>query len=157
MRIGALDEITAAEWQDLVQTNVTGTMMAIRAFVSLMSNDARIVTIASTAGTRPIPRFAAYSTTKAAVIHLTQAAALDYADRGIRVNCVCLGPMDPSASDHGDWMEGAMLRDHMIAATPLGYLGTPSDAAHLVSFLVDSASHWMTGAVLTGDGGLSLV
>jgi NAD(P)-dependent dehydrogenase (short-subunit alcohol dehydrogenase family) len=145
------------EQVNLVETNVTGTTAAIRAFLPLMPRDARIVTIASTAGMRPIPRFAAYSTTKAAIIHLTQAAALDYADRGIRVNCVCLGVIETAIHDQRDWMGGVMLRDQMLTATPLGYLGTPSDAGHLVSFLVDPASHWITGAVLTADGGLSLV
>ncbi len=157
MHVGALDEISEAIWHQLIDTNVLGTAMAIRAFLSLMPADARIVTIASTAGARPIPRFAAYSTTKAAIIHLTQAAALDYADRGIRVNCICLGAINPEFRDKEHEMEGAMLRDQLIAATPLGYLGTSTDVAHLVSFLVDRTSHWITGSVLVADGGLSLV
>lgn len=157
MRTGRLDEVSRQTWDDLLAVNLTGAAVTIRAFLPLMSDPSSVITVASTAGMRPVPGFAAYTVTKAALIHLTQACALDYAGRGIRFNCLCPGVVRTPIHRHLEWPSADLLYDTMREATPLGYLGEPMDLAHAALFLADPGSHWITGMSLVVDGGLSLV
>jgi len=156
MRTGRLDEVSRQVWDDLLGVNLTGTAITIRAFLPLLANPSSVITVASTAGLRPVPGFAAYTVTKAALIHLTQACALDYAGSGIRFNCLCPGVVPTPIHRHLDWPSADMFYDSMRSATPLGYLGEPMDLAHAALFLADPRSRWMTGSLLVVDGGLSL-
>lgn len=157
MRTGSVDAVSVDGWHELVATNITGPVLAMRAFLPVLADPSSVVLIASTAGLRAVPDFAAYTTTKAAIIHLSQACALDWASRGVRVNCVCPGVVESPIHDGPDWPPPEMLYDAMTAATPVGYLGKPTDVARAVLFLSDPKAHWMTGSVLVVDGGLSLV
>ena len=157
MHTGRLDEVSRQTWNDLLSVNLTGAAITIRAFLPLLADPSSVITVASTAGLRPIPGFAAYTVTKAALIHLTQACALDYARRGIRFNCLCPGVVRTPIHRHLEWPSADMLYDTMREATPLGYLGEPMDLAHAALFLADPRSHWITGISLVVDGGLSLI
>src|SRR5262245_17328604 len=157
MRTGRIDEVDPQAWDDLWQTNVNGTYLTIRSFVPFMASPAAVVVIASTAGLRPVPGFAAYTTTKAALIHLAQACALDYVSRGIRVNCLCPGVVRSGIHDALSWPSADMFYASMEQATPLGTIGTPEDIGRAALFLTDAGRGWMTGSVITLDGGLALV
>jgi NAD(P)-dependent dehydrogenase (short-subunit alcohol dehydrogenase family) len=98
---------------------------------------------------------ASYCATKAAVVNLTRAMALDHAAGNIRVNCVCPGdtatPMlsdeaHQLGADHDDFMEDAADR-------PLGRIGTPEDVAQAVLYLASDASSFVTGVAFPVDGG----
>lgn len=105
-----------------------------------------IINISSIAGTRPTINRTAHSTGKAALNMLTQAMALELAEYGIRVNAIAPGhtPYDSSELDSA------------IKAIPLGRAGLPSDLASTALFLATEESSWMTGQILTVDGGHSI-
>lgn len=113
----------------------------------------RIVCIASISGLVGLPREPAYCASKAAVVNLTRAAALDLAPHEITVNAICPG-----------YIATAMLRQELAdpsrraaleAATPWPRLGTVEDVAAAASFLISDDAAWITGAVLAVDGGYS--
>lgn len=111
-----------------------------------------IVNVASVAGLRSMPNAVVYSGIKAGVLGLTRAAAVDLGGRGIRVNAVA-----PSAvPTEGTAKHRTVERDAgHIARTPLGRLGTVEDIADAIAFLAGDDAHFVTGDVLTVDGGMA--
>ena len=94
----------------------------------------------------------AYSTTKAALIGLTRSLAMELAPSHIRVNCVAPGVIN---TDMVQVLGEETLAD-LARETPLGRLGTPEDIANAVAFLADERASFLTGQVLTADGGFIL-
>jgi NAD(P)-dependent dehydrogenase (short-subunit alcohol dehydrogenase family) len=114
---------------------------------------ARIINIGSIDGIRvPLLETYAYSTSKAAVHHLTRVLALHLAPRGITVNAIAPGPF-PSK------MMAVTLeryRDAIIASCPLGRIGEPDDMAGAAVYLASRAGAYLTGTVIPVDGGISI-
>jgi NAD(P)-dependent dehydrogenase (short-subunit alcohol dehydrogenase family) len=163
---GSIGDLDLQEWHDAMAVNVTGPMLVIRAAIAHLksSTGASVVNISSVAGRRPFPGLAAYSTTKAALIMLTQQAAVDYGPDGIRFNVVCPGwvrtPMSEREMEsvvelHGGDVETALGR--VSRDTPLRRVADPDEIAAVVTFLASSASSFMTGDVLAADGGSTLL
>jgi 3-oxoacyl-[acyl-carrier protein] reductase len=115
----------------------------------LHEKDGCIINISSMWGLRGASCEVAYSCTKAALIALTRSLALELAPSHIRVNCVAPGPIKT------DMVEalGQEIMDMLAEETPLGRLGTPEDIAHAVAFFASDKSSFITGQVLTADGG----
>jgi meso-butanediol dehydrogenase/(S,S)-butanediol dehydrogenase/diacetyl reductase len=95
----------------------------------------------------------AYNTAKAGVVNLTRVAAIEYASRGIRVNCVCPGAIDtpllrPSLSIPG-------FADETVRMIPMRRLGRPEEMAGVVMFLASDLASYVTGAAVVADGGLT--
>jgi len=144
-----------------IAANLTGPFLMARAVVPVMrrAGGGVIVLNASTLGLRPIPGAAAYAVAKAGVVMLGKALAVEEAAHGIRVLTVCPGVVEtpihlqrPGVADTG---VEAFARQ-MDALHPLGRSGTPADVARLVLFLVSDDAGWMTGSVITVDGGIVL-
>ena len=140
-----------ALWHRLFAVNVDGAYHTIQAVLPHMLHvkQGSIVNISSIWGLRGSSCEVAYSATKAAVIGLTRSLAMELAPSGIRVNCVAPGVI------RTDMVE--TLGEETIAAlreeTPLGRLGTPEDIASAVAFLAGDGAGFITGQVLTADGG----
>ncbi|MEU6207656.1 SDR family NAD(P)-dependent oxidoreductase [Micromonospora musae] len=156
---GSVTEISVADWDRTMAVNVRGTFLASRAVLPAMvaRGEGCIVNIASMAALKGTRRAGAYNASKAAVVALTKTMALDYASAGVRVNAICPGlvagtEMDRQLSDfHGS---GTPERRAALAAMqPLGRLGTPSDVAQSVLFLIGPQASWVTGTTLVTDGG----
>lgn len=111
-----------------------------------------IVNISSTTGLRGVANAAGYGGTKWAMRGMTKSAALEFAPFGIRVNSVHPGLIDTAMLDG---RRGQDLTER-VRHIPLGRLGTPADVAGLVVFLLSDDSHYITGAEIAVDGGLSL-
>ena len=144
-------DISPDFWRRIFAVNVDGAFHTIQAVLPAMIHEKAgcIVNISSIWGQRGASCEAAYSATKAALIGLTRSLAMELAPSGIRVNCVAPGVIH---TDMVQVLGEETLRD-LAEQTPLGRLGTPEDVAEAVAFLAGDRASFLTGQVLTADGG----
>ena len=148
------NQTTLKEWNDLFSINVGGahqlTSLALDKMISNKSG--KIVFISSIWGNVGASMEAAYSASKAALIGYTKALAKEVGPSGITVNCVCPGVIDTPMNARFTKEE----MDELIYSTPIGRIGEPSDVAKLTAFLVSGDADFITGQIITVDGGLTL-
>lgn len=155
---GPVDQIPDEAW-DFVQSVNLGTTFAVcRAAVPALRDRGRgsIVNVSSVLALRADRDFAthAYAAAKGAIVSLSRAMAVTYAPEGIRVNVVCPGLIDTPMSQRAG--ADPVIVERLTDLQPLtGALGTPEDVAGAVRYLVSPAAGFVTGAVLTVDGGWS--
>ena len=153
-------------WRSMVDINLTGPFLAMKAAIPEMikAGGGSIVTIASLAGLRCLPGMPGYCTTKAGLIMLTQQAALDYGPSKIRANAVCPGAtgtemlinsLSPLAQALGTDVQGVF--DRIMASVPLRRVASSEEVAGAVAFLASDEASFITGAVLSVDGGAAIV
>ena len=147
-------DITDALWRRYFAVNVDGAFHTIQAVLPHMLHEHAgcIVNVSSIWGLRGASCEVTYSATKGALIALTRSLASELAPTGIRVNCVAPGVIK---TDMLDALPPEVL-PQLAQETPLGRLGTPEDIAAAVSFLADEKASFITGQVLTCDGGFIL-
>lgn len=163
--ISALEETTDEEWDHVHDTNLKGTFLVTREVLPHMRalGAGAIVNNASDAGLRGIKMNAAYSSSKAGIIHLTRSIALDYGKYNIRCNCICPGCIDTPLCQRFNAEVGARkgktgkqaLHDFVEAMIPMRRVGQPEEVAALVSFLFSDEAAYVSGAVIPIDGGLT--
>ncbi|MFE0420332.1 MULTISPECIES: SDR family NAD(P)-dependent oxidoreductase [Streptomyces] len=150
---GTAETVDLAAWSRCFEVNVTSMVLTSREAIPHMRRQGggTIINMSSVAGLRGLSPAAAYSTTKGAVVALSQSMALAHGRDGIRVNVVAPGlvhtPMVGSGVDEAG-------RARRAAAGVLGTEGTAWDVADAVAFLAGPGSRWVTGSVLAVDGGL---
>jgi len=147
-----LIDTTEAEWRRVVETNLTATFLTLRTFVPGMMERGRgaVVSMSSTAGRQPGGASLPYSAAKAGIIMLTRQLALEAAPRGVRINCLAPSMI---VTERIERLVPAEQRARIAEQFPLRRLGTPSDVAEAVLFLVSDRSDWITGATLDITGG----
>ena len=147
-------DVTDEMWHRYFSTNVDGAYHAIQAVLPAMlhAHEGCILNISSIWGQRGASCEVTYSCTKAALIGLTRSLASELAPTHIRVNCIAPGVIK---TDMLDALPPEVL-PQLAQETPLGRLGTPEDIAAAVSFLADDRASFITGQVLTCDGGFIL-
>ena len=156
-RIKKLHEIDEKEWDDVIDTNLTGPFRITKAVIPhLQKNGGSVINISSDAGLKAYPGFNAdaYSATKAALILLTKSWALQYAKDKIRVNCICPGVVDTDMTK--PFYKTEKDKEFINAEHPIGRMGTPEDIAKAALYFATDDSSWTTGAILAVDGGESL-
>jgi meso-butanediol dehydrogenase/(S,S)-butanediol dehydrogenase/diacetyl reductase len=157
---GTVVDTEPADWEALFATNVTGVFLGCRTIVPRMIDQGfgSVVNVASVAGQVGMPRRAAYCASKAAVVGLTRAMAVDHAGQGVRINAVAPGTTDSPYFDKigADVEEPAAYRDYLAGRQLLNRLGDPAEIAHAIAFLAGDASSFATGSVVTVDGGMSV-
>ena len=143
-------------WERVFAVNVTGTFLCCKHAIPALasSGGGTIVNVASVAGLVGLRNRAAYCASKGAVIAFTRALAIDHAADGIRVNAVCPGTIETPwvrrlVDDAGESL------DALRARQLLGRLGTPAESADAILYLASEAAAFLTGTLLTVDGGLT--
>ncbi|MGA4840699.1 SDR family NAD(P)-dependent oxidoreductase [Streptomyces sp. G45] len=143
--------MTAKEWREMQEANVTSAFSCTQAAVEVMEPGGSVVQIASIEAHQPAAGHAHYAASKAALVMFARGAALEYGARGIRVNSVSPGLIGrPGLAE--DWPEGV---ERWGRAAPLARLGRPEDVGAACVFLASEAAGWITGADLVVDGGVS--
>lgn len=148
-------DTTLDEWERHMRVNVTGTWLAIRAFLRALphgdTSPRSIVTIASVNATIAVPGQAHYVASKGAITALTRAAALEGAPLGVRANAIAPGPIrTPMAAERLDDPEQVRW---LTGRVPLGRVGEPSEIAELAAFLLSERASYISGEVIYADGG----
>ncbi|QDF97336.1 short chain dehydrogenase [Azoarcus sp. DD4] len=150
---GDIHETPDADLSEVIDINLKGVlyMMKYEAAAMLAGGGGAIVNNSSIFGLKAMPRLAYYVAAKHGIVGATRAVALDYAERGIRVNAVCPGPIKTPSYDRvtgGD--------DHMYdEGVPMRRIGMPGEVSAAVLWLLSAQSSYVTGAVLPVDGGMS--
>lgn len=140
-------------WKDAVTVNVIAPMLLAQAAgVHMLEQGAgRIVNVASTTGVRGKPYLVAYSTSKGAVVRMTEALAAEWASKGIQVNCIAPGAFTTEAQKAVT--ESADLLARRIAKIPAGRMALPEEIVPLTCLLASPAASFITGAIYVIDGG----
>jgi len=143
-----------AEWQQVIETNLTGAFLCTQAVLKpmLKQRGGRIVTITSVVGLGGNAGQANYAASKAGLIGFTKSVAREVASRGITANAIAPGFIETD-------MTAAMTdkaREAVLGAIPLGRVGRPEDVAGAALFLVSDAAAYVTGQVLAVDGGFHM-
>lgn len=152
----AVTDTELPDWERTIAVTLTGVFLGAKAAIPRMlaNGGGVIVNTSSAAALVASPKFAAYMAAKAGVVGLTRSIAFDYGQQGIRCNAVCPGLIETPASapaiadpQRRAWMESKLL---------VGRIGQPDDIAATVLFLASDESGYLTGQVITVDGGRTI-
>ena len=158
--IGTAEETAPADWHRMMGVNLTGPYFCVRAALPHLrrGNSPAIVTVGSQFGLIAERRYVAYCASKAGLIHFTRALAVDHGREGIRVNCVCPGPV-MTAGNRAYFRsvpdpEGELRR--YTARTLSDRFAEPEETARVIAFLADPESSALSGSIVVADAGYSI-
>ena len=163
---GALSDMSFAEWRRVMDVNLDGAFLTLRAALRAMQaggNGGSAVITASTTGVKPVPGTGPYGVSKAAVAHMARMAAIENAGANIRVNAIAPGGVDTAIWESGEdfrrsvkaiGREETMKR--MAKTTPSGRFASSEEMADTILYMLSDAGSNITGHVLVSDGGFIL-
>ncbi len=160
-RYDSIELVPDSEWHRTMTVNLGAMFLLVRRLKpTLAAARGTVVNVSSIVGpvigsTVSLP----YAASKAAIVGLTRSLALEFAPVGVRVNCVCPGPIDTDLTRRSMGADERGEREALCAlrqSVPLGRLGTASEVAAAIHFLASPAASFITGAALVIDGGLSV-
>ncbi|MFN8679177.1 MAG: glucose 1-dehydrogenase [Thermomicrobiales bacterium] len=152
-RVARVADVAEDEFDRLMSVNLKGVWLCLKEEILQMQRQGgggTIVNTASIAGIRGSAWLPIYSTTKHGVVGLTRAAALGYAEEGIRVNAICPGYVDTQMVNNTP-----LLQQRAAERTPMGRLAAPEEIAAAVVWLCSDAAAYMTGETMVLDGGVT--
>lgn len=151
IRPGSIADTTEEDWDLQINVNLKGPFLMSNKFLPLMSSGSSILNISSTVGLRSMRGAVAYCASKAGVVNLTKAMALDLAGK-IRVNCICPAVVDtPMVAERVS--KGNVSRKMLESVQPIGRMGKPEEIAAMALHLCGPEAEWTTGSIITVDGG----
>lgn len=146
----SLADIDLADWQRMLAVNLTGVFLCMKyQLPALQERGGAIVNTASIAGLTALAGAAAYVASKHGVVALTKSAAIEYGQKGVRVNAVCPGHIDTPLLGIPDPQQEQLL----LKRNPMNRYGTPEEVAELVIWLSSGRASFINGAAFTADGG----
>lgn len=146
---GPAQRLELDAWHKTLAVNLTGTMLAVRAFYPRMRDGGAIVTLGSVAGLGAMTWADGYTASKGAIVALTRSWAVDYARYGIRVNCVCPGSTETAMMDG---VREAFASDSQVQL-PQQRMATRDEVAAVIAFLCGPGATYVSGAIVPVDGG----
>jgi 3-oxoacyl-[acyl-carrier protein] reductase len=140
------------DWDQVIGTNLTGVYNCVKAFAPhfIKQRTGRIINVSSVVGLTGNAGQANYAASKAGIIGLTKSLAKEFGSRGITVNAIAPGYITTEMTDG----LGEDVRAKMLESIPLGRFGTVDDVANVVIFLLSNMADYVTGQVITCDGGM---
>ena len=156
VRFGAMEEQSVQDYIDVVNVNLLGSCFCARAIAPAMMDrgSGHIINFTSINGVHPAPGVGLYGPTKAAMANITQAMAIEWGPRGIRVNAIAPGMIDAGMSK--PIFENPKVRATRGGGVPLRCLGEAADIAEAVLFLDSDGAKYISGHELVVDGGVSI-
>ena len=156
VRFGAMEEQSVQDYIDVVNVNLLGSCFCARAIAPAMMDrgSGHIINFTSINGVHPAPGVGLYGPTKAAMANMTQAMAIEWGPRGIRVNAIAPGMIDAGMSK--PIFENPKVRATRGGGVPLRCLGEAADIAEAVLFLDSDGAKYISGHGLVVDGGVSI-
>jgi NAD(P)-dependent dehydrogenase (short-subunit alcohol dehydrogenase family) len=147
-------EVTEADFDEVLRVNLKGAFLIGQAVARVMKTQGggAIVHMSSVNGVLAIPEIASYNVSKGGLNQLTRAMALALVDDGIRVNAVAPGTIATELANKAV-LTSEEARQKILGRTPMKRLGNPAEVAHVVAFLASDAASYITGEVITVDGG----
>lgn len=146
---------THERWSAILGVNLTGTFLMCQATLPyLLDGGGAIVNVASNAGLMGQPYSAAYCASKGGVVNLTRALAVEYVNRGVRVNAVAPGGMNTPMIAGFSMPKGVTLKEFAKVTSPLGY-AEPEELAGLVAYIASDDARYMVGSIVSMDGGIT--
>ena len=148
-------DVTEADFDEVMRVNLKGSFLVAQAVARSMvqtGTQGRIVNMSSVNGVLAIPEIASYNISKGGINQLTRAMALALADHGIRVNAVAPGTIATELAAQAVLTSEA-ARHKVLSRTPLKRLGSPDEVADVVAWLASDAASYVTGEIVTVDGG----
>lgn len=146
-----IETTSLADWHHILDVNLTGTFLSCKHIGGAIGAGGSVICISSVAGHVGLRKSVPYCATKGGVELLVRALALDWAPRGVRVNCIAPGFFATDLT--AGMIANPVLNARVVAATPMGRVGDDHDIAGAAVFLAGSASGFVTGQTLTVDGG----
>lgn len=140
----SLADVTTVQWDGVLAVNARAPVLLVQAALAHLHPGSSVVNVASVRASASLGTGIAYEATKAALVAITRSLAVELGGRGVRVNAVCPGRI-ASGLRPGEEVE--------LAAYPLGRIGTAEEVAAVVRFLVSDLASFVSGAILTADGG----
>jgi NAD(P)-dependent dehydrogenase (short-subunit alcohol dehydrogenase family) len=153
---GRVVDVTESDYDHVMNTNLKGAFFAAQQVAKVMTaqkTPGRIINIASVAGMKPMSQISVYGISKAAVIHMTKAMALEWGRFGINVNAICPGYIETDINAAYFASEGGQKLMNML---PRRRLGLPEDLDGLLLLLASDASGFINGAAVAADDGLAV-
>ncbi len=152
--MGATADCSLEAWEKTIGVNLDGTFYCLKRELERMvpEGEGAIVNMSSVAGFSGFPGLPAYVASKHGVVGLTKAAALDYAESGVRVNAVCPGVIDTEMVQRAT-RDDPEVRQQYIAMEPVGRMGEPEEVAESVLWMCSEKASFVTGETLAVDGG----
>ncbi len=150
-----ITEVTANDFEEILGVNLRSVAFGMKHEITAMleSGGGTIVNNASITALRPLPQLPLYSASKAAVVTLTKAAALEVAAKGVRVNAVCPATIETEMTAPA--LRDPAIREHLRAMHPVGRFGQAEEVAAAVLYLCSDEARFVTGVALPVDGGFA--